>query len=110
MPGGGGQPVGPPEEGGGPPLPVPGISRRLGNVHDIEGAEEVALQTFDPASFRVIMVEMDPADGADKDVRVDRLLRAAGMRRQPDLRVGLNEVYVRPDVEDAFRRAIEGAV
>jgi hypothetical protein len=66
----------------------------------------IVADTFNPAAFRVIMVEMD-GQNQDKDTHVDQLFRAAGMKHLPGLRVGLNEIYVRSDVEAAFRAAME---
>ena len=68
-------------------------------------SQEIVARTLNPATFRVIMVEADGQDAA-KDASVDRIFRNAGMKHQADLRTGLNEIYVRTDVEAAFRAAM----
>ena len=47
---------------------------------DVEGAELKVVETFDPATFSVIMVEMDSSNRT-KDAAVHSRLLAAGLKQ-----------------------------
>jgi FkbM family methyltransferase len=61
---------------------------------DVEGAEDVVMQTADPKHFQLVLVELDGLH-PPKDDRVRRMLMAGGLRKSA-LKAGhLNEVYMR---------------
>ena len=62
---------------------------------DVEGAEEVVLQTVDPICFDVVLVEMDGTNPA-RDRRVHDRLEAAGLAYQRNLGTHNSGVYLRP--------------
>ena len=63
---------------------------------DVEGAEDIVLESTPPSNFKVIMVE---AGGRESDRRVSQLMLAAGMRRlQATLPLGHFDETARNDV------------
>ena len=74
---------------------------------DVEGSEEVVLNTVDPARFMMILVEMN--NGAEeKNERVRAQLKRAGMQVQPVLTkmIGNSDVFIRNDVAELVHRCI----
>ena len=75
---------------------------------DVEGAEELVLQTVDPGSFTVVVVELDGHD-PPKDQRVHDLLTKGGLRLGMRLHLGpcefggCSEVYISPKLEAKLR-------
>ena len=67
---------------------------------DVEGAEATVMETIRPSAFKVIMVETD-GDDKDKEQRVDRRIKAHGLRLVPGVLHGMSQssLYVRGDVE-----------
>lgn len=84
-----------------PCRPLPSLMAGAGLLNatflslDVEGAEELVLQTVNPLDFGVIMVEMDGANAA-KDERVHSLLTGAGLSYSRKLAVKGSRVYLRP--------------
>lgn len=62
---------------------------------DVEGAEDIVLQTVDAACFAVILVELDGSNPT-KDARVRTILTDAGLEFQRRLALKGSEVYLRP--------------
>ena len=72
---------------------------------DVEGAEDHVLKTLDLSTTKVVLVEAEDCAG-EKNLRVRRLLQAAGMVRFPlhEKRYkgggGFNELWAQKDIVD----------